>query len=301
MGRAPCCDKKEVKRGPWSPEEDNILRSYVQKFGSGGNWIALPHKAGLKRCGKSCRLRWLNYLRPDIKRGSFTQGEDSIILTLYNSIGSRWSVIASHLQGRTDNDVKNYWNTKLKKKFPITAITNSSYSSTPSSSSTVTEPGNYDCTGISHFPPACSQNFQPALAIINHENLVPVQDLVLDPPIQQLSLPGLREVPEVYPSGDFSSFSGLENNINNIVLWDTWVADPGLGQTRTPRTPLTSPKNLPQQNQNLSAGFSEPTSLLNTVNRKENSPKTGFFLVGSTAAPRPPSSQILSLFSNFSC
>ncbi|KAF8036402.1 hypothetical protein BT93_C2191 [Corymbia citriodora subsp. variegata] len=71
---------------------------------------------GLKRCGKSCRLRWLNYLRPDIKHGGFTEEEDDIICTLFCTIGSRWSVIASKMPGRTDNDVKNYWNTKLKKK-----------------------------------------------------------------------------------------------------------------------------------------------------------------------------------------
>ncbi|KAK3134893.1 hypothetical protein QOZ80_5BG0412080 [Eleusine coracana subsp. coracana] len=116
MGRAPCCDKTSVKRGPWSPEEDEKLRSYVQLHGIGGNWIALPQKAGLNRCGKSCRLRWLNYLRPNIKHGGYTEQEDRIICSLYNSIGSRWSIIASKLPGRTDNDVKNYWNTKLKKK-----------------------------------------------------------------------------------------------------------------------------------------------------------------------------------------
>ncbi|XP_068649312.1 transcription factor RAX1-like [Aristolochia californica] len=116
MGRAPCCDKANVKRGPWSPEEDTALKNYVEKHGTGGNWIALPTKAGLKRCGKSCRLRWLNYLRPDIKHGAFTEEEDKVICTLYKNLGSRWSVIASRLPGRTDNDVKNYWNTKLKKK-----------------------------------------------------------------------------------------------------------------------------------------------------------------------------------------
>ncbi|XP_020593402.1 transcription factor RAX2-like [Phalaenopsis equestris] len=116
MGRAPCCDKANVKRGPWSPEEDEALRSYIQNHGSGGNWIALPKKAGLKRCGKSCRLRWLNYLRPNIKHGCFTKEEDDLIFTLYSKIGSRWSVIASKLHGRTDNDVKNHWNTKLKKR-----------------------------------------------------------------------------------------------------------------------------------------------------------------------------------------
>ncbi|XP_031495719.1 transcription factor RAX2-like isoform X2 [Nymphaea colorata] len=116
MGRAPCCDKANVKKGPWSPEEDKMLREFIQKHGTGGNWIALPQKIGLKRCGKSCRLRWLNYLRPNIRHGGFSEEEDNIICRLYTSIGSRWSIIASQLPGRTDNDIKNYWNTKLKKK-----------------------------------------------------------------------------------------------------------------------------------------------------------------------------------------
>nr|VDD05923.1 unnamed protein product [Brassica oleracea] len=142
MGRAPCCDKANVKRGPWSPEEDAKLKDYIEKQGTGGNWIALPHKAGLRRCGKSCRLRWLNYLRPNIRHGDFSEEEDKIICSLFASIGSRWSVIAAHLHGRTDNDIKNYWNTKLKKKLiatmapppPPHLLAIASSSSSPSSS-----------------------------------------------------------------------------------------------------------------------------------------------------------------------
>ncbi|GAB2300624.1 hypothetical protein Dimus_034658 [Dionaea muscipula] len=116
MGRAPCCDKANVKKGPWSTEEDAKLKEYIEKYGTASNWIALPQKAGLKRCGKSCRLRWLNYLRPNIKHGEFSDEEDRIICSLFANIGSRWSIIAGQLPGRTDNDIKNYWNTKLKKK-----------------------------------------------------------------------------------------------------------------------------------------------------------------------------------------
>nr|QSD99736.1 MYB family transcription factor [Melilotus albus] len=127
MGRAPCCDKTSVKRGPWSPEEDSKLKDYIEKHGTGGNWISLPHKAGLKRCGKSCRLRWLNYLRPNIKHGDFSDEEDRIICSLYVNIGSRWSIIAAQLPGRTDNDIKNYWNTKLKKKLMALQFPTSSH------------------------------------------------------------------------------------------------------------------------------------------------------------------------------
>ncbi|CAI0455776.1 unnamed protein product [Linum tenue] len=115
MGRPPCCDKSNVKRGLWTPEEDAKILAYVATHGI-GNWTLVPKKAGLNRCGKSCRLRWTNYLRPDLKHDNFTPEEEELIIRLHEAIGSRWSVIARQLPGRTDNDVKNYWNTKLKKK-----------------------------------------------------------------------------------------------------------------------------------------------------------------------------------------
>ncbi|KAL3845955.1 hypothetical protein ACJIZ3_003358 [Penstemon smallii] len=115
MGRPPCCDKIGVKKGPWTPEEDIILVSYIQEHGP-GNWRAVPTNTGLLRCSKSCRLRWTNYLRPGIKRGGFTEHEEKMIIHLQALLGNRWAAIASYLPQRTDNDIKNYWNTHLKKK-----------------------------------------------------------------------------------------------------------------------------------------------------------------------------------------
>ncbi|KAL8144402.1 hypothetical protein V2J09_017434 [Rumex salicifolius] len=115
MGRTPCCDKVGLKKGPWTPEEDLKLLAYVEENGH-GNWRALPSKAGLQRCGKSCRLRWTNYLRPDIKRGKFSLQEEQTIIQLHALLGNRWSAIATHLPKRTDNEIKNYWNTHLKKR-----------------------------------------------------------------------------------------------------------------------------------------------------------------------------------------
>lgn len=115
MGRPPCCDKVGVKKGPWTPEEDIILVSYIQQFGP-ANWRNVPTNTGLLRCSKSCRLRWTNYLRPGIKRGNFTPQEEKMIIHLQALLGNRWAAIASYLPQRTDNDIKNYWNTHLKKK-----------------------------------------------------------------------------------------------------------------------------------------------------------------------------------------
>ncbi|MBA0816171.1 hypothetical protein Gohar_000864 [Gossypium harknessii] len=156
--RTPCCSKVGIKKGPWTAEEDEVLANYI-KIEGGGRWRTLPKRAGLLRCGKSCRLRWMNYLRPTVKRGPIAPDEEDLILRLHRLLGnrsslpdihnhdayfrgssnithtyiyayeymnckikgsytvniSRWALIAGRIPGRTDNEIKNYWNTHLSK------------------------------------------------------------------------------------------------------------------------------------------------------------------------------------------
>ncbi|GLJ48265.1 hypothetical protein SUGI_1018930 [Cryptomeria japonica] len=106
---------KRLKKGQWTPEEDLLLTKYIETHGE-GNWRTLPQKAGLQRCGKGCRLRWKNYLRPNVKRGNISLEEEDLIIRLHKLLGNRWSLIAGRVPGRTDNEIKKYWKSRLSKK-----------------------------------------------------------------------------------------------------------------------------------------------------------------------------------------
>ncbi|KAI4372533.1 hypothetical protein MLD38_010751 [Melastoma candidum] len=104
-------------RVAWTEEEDDLLKRRIEQYGE-GKWHRVPLLAGLNRCRKSCRLRWLNYLRPNIRRGTFTIEEVDLIIKPHKLVVKcfRWSLIAGRLPGRTANDVKNFWNCSLSKK-----------------------------------------------------------------------------------------------------------------------------------------------------------------------------------------
>nr|ABI73971.1 transcription factor MYBZ1 [Glycine max] len=134
-------DDSAEKEEAWSSHEDEILLNYVQVRGE-GNWRNLPKRAGLKRCGESCKQRWLNYLKPTIPRGNISLDEHELIIRLHKLLGNRWSIIAGRLPGRTEEEIKNYWNTYLRKEaeenqnnkneFPSTSMTTTSMSSVQS-------------------------------------------------------------------------------------------------------------------------------------------------------------------------
>ncbi|MCO5564564.1 hypothetical protein L7F22_018228 [Adiantum nelumboides] len=104
-----------MRKGLWSPEEDEKLKRCISKYVN-GSWNDIAKKAGLQRCGRSCRQRWLNHLRPGLRKDKFSKDEVKQVMELQARLGNRWSEIAGHLVGRTDNEVKNLWNTVIKRR-----------------------------------------------------------------------------------------------------------------------------------------------------------------------------------------
>ncbi|CAI9759441.1 unnamed protein product [Fraxinus pennsylvanica] len=219
MGRQPCCDKLEVKKGPWTAEEDKKLISFILSNGP-CCWRAVPKLAGLRRCGKSCRLRWTNYLRPDLKRGLLNEAEEQLVVDLHASLGNRWSKIAARLPGRTDNEIKNHWNTHIKKKLlnmgidPVTHEPLRKKTETPSAKDNLAD-------FVKHLPVlpetngsdenSCSSNEKCDSNMFKNDPLISSL-LVDDPDIHQV------DVPWEFPSGEqiFDSVP-WDDNISSLL------------------------------------------------------------------------------------
>ncbi|CAL0309430.1 unnamed protein product [Lupinus luteus] len=324
MGRVPCCEKNGVKKGPWTPEEDQKLIDYIQKHGY-GNWRTLPKNAGLQRCGKSCRLRWTNYLRPDIKRGRFSLEEEESIIQLHSILGNKWSTIASHLPGRTDNEIKNYWNTHIKKKLlrmGIDPITHSPrldllYISSILNSSLYANSSNFNIQSLLGMQPIentdllklasslllsqqckdqnlCPQNYQCNPQILNHiQSHVQYQNLVQQVPYTEMVEPNMMN--PYMPS--FTDLSSQQHSVLNDWHRNNGTSLSTIAEENIPQL-LSSYNysNYSTDNQNLmDPPLSETTTLHSNNNSNQN---LSFASVLSTPSSSPTQLNSSSTFIN---
>ncbi|CAN8299777.1 unnamed protein product [Cochlearia groenlandica] len=244
MGRKPCCEKIGLKRGPWTIEEDHRLINFI--FNNGIHcWRIVPKLAGLLRCGKSCRLRWINYLRPDLKRGGFTDAEEDQIIKLHSQLGNRWSKIASHFSGRTDNEIKNHWNTKIKKKMKHLGLDPITHEPKNNNITNQTEPNQKTnenmCSTTKEGEETKDQTPKDDVVIVETTKTLTISNnsTTLCVEEEEVDIGSLFEMQGKEISTSSSSFSSLYNNIsrsesssylaedsNSFEQWDLDVMDP---------------------------------------------------------------------------
>ncbi|XP_010045019.1 transcription factor MYB46 [Eucalyptus grandis] len=207
----------KLRKGLWSPEEDDKLMNYMLNNGQ-GCWSDVARNAGLQRCGKSCRLRWINYLRPDLKRGAFSPQEEELIIHLHSILGNRWSQIAARLPGRTDNEIKNFWNSTIKKRLKNSSSSSCRHSPNTSDSSLSSDVKDVMGGLISLQEQGLMPLYMDSLSSVQALALNQVIDPLLPSLNQGLDLPGLSGYCDANSnycavqggvSGEFGRFGGV--------------------------------------------------------------------------------------------
>ncbi|KAL2344768.1 hypothetical protein Fmac_006053 [Flemingia macrophylla] len=227
--RKPSCDIKDLNKGAWSKQEDQKLIDYINKHGE-VCWRTLPQAAGLHRCGKSCRLRWINYLRPDLKRGNFSEDEEDLIVKLHALLGNRWSLIAGRLPGRTDNEVKNYWNSHIRRKLISKGI----------------DPNNHR---LNHTIPATLQN--PSMF---DDNSKPSK-------MKEVSKKETSKSPQVYNSGEVSSDAASGEAESSCAALPDLNLDLSIANI-PPASPTVSENNNHESNSSRKLHLESPSTLV---------------------------------------
>ncbi|XP_025014111.2 transcription factor MYB4-like [Ricinus communis] len=233
MRRTLYSKKKPLTKGTWTPDEDQKLITYINRYGI-WNWNEMSKAAGLSRSGKSCRLRWMNYLRPNLKHGNFTREEEETIFKLHEMLGNRWSAIAAKLPGRTDNDIKNYWNTNAKKQLKNKATSAGDNLQEVKACGVLVSPSIFPGCGVQVEPKSEGSDSPSTISkAVNSESFKDIQNPSMFSPANELSSYNLVSsfqsigLSESLQGQSSISMEGLHNieNYGKNCIEQTWLGE----------------------------------------------------------------------------